>query len=91
MLLDSFAPGTRTVVRSLCQGRKRCVALMLVSETNVREPEPDVPDPPELAFSHQAAWVVARPSRSGRIVTLSCSGRSRTWLSRDDGERVMVR
>ena len=91
MLLDSFEPGTRTVVRSLCQGRKRCVALMLLSETGPREPEPDVPDPPELAFSHQAAWVVARPSRSGHIVTLSCSGRSHTWLSRDDGERGMVR
>ena len=86
VLLDSFEPGTRPVVRSLCQGRKRCVALMLMSEAGALEPEPDVPDPPELAFSHKAAWVVARPSRSGHIVTLSCSGRSRTWLSRDDGE-----
>ena len=89
MLLDSFEPGTRSVVRNLCQGRKRCVALMVVTEPGAREPESDVREPPEpeLAFSHQAAWVVARPSLSGHIVTITCSGRSLTWLSGDQGEQ----
>ena len=98
MLLDSFEPGTRSVVKSLCQGRKRCVALMMASEAGPREPELEVgasPEP-ELAFSHQVAWVLASPSSSGHIVTLSCSGRSHTWLSRDDGKMsvdsvVMIR
>ena len=88
-MLDSFEPGTRSVVRSLCEGRKRCVALMVVTEPGPRGPESDVREAPEpeLAFSHQAAWVVARPSLSGHIVTISCSGRSHTWLSLDHGER----
>ena len=87
VLLDSFEPGTSSVVKSLCQGRKRCVALMMGSEAGPKEPELEA-GAPELAFSHQAAWVEATPSRSGHIVTLSCSGRRHTWLSRDDGEQM---
>ena len=64
------------------------MALMMKSEAGPREPELDAGASPELAFSHQVAWVVAKPSRSGHIVTLSCSGRSHTWLSRDDGEQM---
>lgn len=62
---------------------------MVVTEPGAREPESDVREPPEpeLAFSHQAAWVVARPSLSGHIVTITCSGRSLTWLSGDQGEQ----
>ena len=29
--------------------------------------------------------MVARPSRSGHIVTITCSGRAHTWLSQDSG------
>ena len=87
-MLDSFEPGTRSVVKSLCQGRKRCVALMMMSEAGPRQPELEVGASPELelAFSHQVAWVLASTSQSGHIITLSCSGRSHTWLSRDDGK-----
>ena len=64
-MLDSFDGGARKLVKNLCHGRKRCVALMLVSEgregeSSPREPELEEAPAPEMAFSHQTAWVVAR-------------------------------
>ena len=37
----------------------------------------------EIKFSYQVAWVVARPSKHGHIVSLSCSQREETMLSKD--------
>ena len=61
-MLDSFDGGARKLVKNLCHGRKRCVALMVVSEgeSSPREPELEEAPAPEMAFSHQTAWVVAR-------------------------------
>ena len=37
----------------------------------------------EIKFSYQVAWVVARPSKHGHIVSLSCSQREEVMLRKE--------
>ena len=37
----------------------------------------------QMNFSYQVAWVVAKPSKNGHIVSLSCSQREETMFSKD--------
>ena len=81
VMLEELQAGVQKVMSDLCKGRKKCVALVRVSQ------EEDIrldPPPEQLAeqqrFSLQPAWVVVKRVARGHIVRLTCSGRERVWL-----------
>ena len=46
------------------------------------KPDEDLKPEQEMKFSYQVAWVVARPSKNGHIISLSCSNREEVMLSK---------
>ena len=46
------------------------------------KPDEDLKSEQEMKFSYQVAWVVARPSKNGHIISLSCSKREDVMLSK---------
>ena len=56
--------------------------LLLGPGQDVRvKPDEDPKPEQEMKFSYQVAWVVARPSKNGHIISLSCSNREEIMLS----------
>ena len=46
------------------------------------KPDEDLKPEQEMKFSYQVAWVVARPSKNGHIISLSCSNREEVMFSK---------
>ena len=88
VMLDSLQAGVQGTMRKLCQGRKKCVALLVISQEEKLEQDPpaEVLDA-EQKFSLQTAWLVVKLLPRGYMVRLACSGRSRVWLQY--GENIL--
>ena len=57
--------------------------LLLGPGQDVRvKPDEDLKPEQEMKFSYQVAWVGARPSKNGHIISLSCSNREDVMLSK---------
>ena len=81
VMVDSLEPGVQGRMMELCRGRRKCVALMVISgEEDIRQDPPAEELPVQQKFSLQTAWVVVKRLARGYMVRLSCRGRSRLWL-----------
>ena len=81
VMMDSLQAGVRGTMRKLCQGRKKCVALLVISqEEKLEQDPPDEVLAAQQKFSLQTAWLVVKLLPRGYMVRLACSGRSRVWL-----------
>ena len=79
--MDSLELGVQGRMMDLCQGRKKCVALMVISRVEDINQDPPVETlTVQQKFSLQTAWVVVKRLAKGYMVRLSCSARSRLWL-----------
>ena len=80
-MLDSLELGVQGRMMDLCRGRKKCVALMVISrEEDINQDPPVETLTVQQKFSLQTAWVVVKRLAKGYMVRLSCSARSRLWL-----------
>ena len=88
VMFDSLQPGVQGTMRRLCQGRKKCLAMLVISpEENIQQAPPEEELPPQQKFSLQTAWLVVKVLPRGYLLRLACSGRSRLWL--EYGEDVL--
>ena len=87
VMLDRLQEGVQGTMRKLCEGRKKCVALLVISqEENIHQDPPAEELAAEQKFSLQVAWLVVKILPRGYMVRLACSGRSKVWL--EYGENV---
>ena len=87
VMLDSLQEGVQGTMRKLCEGRKKCVALLLITqEDDIQQDPPAEELAAEQKFSLQVAWLVVKILPRGYMVRLACSGRSKIWL--EYGENV---
>ena len=88
VMLDSLQAGVQGTMRKLCQGRKKCVALLIISqEESLQQDPPAEVLATQQKFSLQTAWLVVKLLPRGYMVRLACSGRSRVWL--EYGENIV--
>ena len=81
VMFDSLQPGVQRNMMSLCTGRKQCVSLLVISQSeDIRQDPPAWESPAQPQFSLQTAWLVVKRVPRGYILRLSCSGRESTWL-----------
>ena len=79
---EKLQHGVQQIMLDLCQGRKKCVALVTVSQEEDINQDPPPPEelPVQQRFSLQTAWLVVKRLARGYMVRLTCSGRTRVWL-----------
>ena len=87
VMLDSLQDGVQSAMRKLCDGRKKCIALLAISqEDDIHQDPPAEELAPQQKFSLQTAWLVVKILPKGYLLRLACSGRSKLWL--EYGENV---
>ena len=67
----------------LCQGWKKCVALVLVEEEEPMDQRIGEPEA-QLKFSIPVVWVLAKRVKNGFILRLQCRGGGRLWMHYDE-------
>ena len=64
---------------TLCQGRKKCIAMVTLDEEDTLHQEMEKPVA-QLKYSIQVAWVMLKMVKQGFLVKVQCGERAQQWV-----------
>ena len=70
----------------LCQGWRKCVALVMMEEEEAMDQEIGEPVV-QLKFSLPVVWVLIKRVKDGFMMRLQCGGSGRLWMQYDEPDR----
>ena len=79
----SIPPSGPAIMASMCEGWRRCVALVMLDEMDAMDQE--IGEPPlQLKYSLAVAWVMIKRVEEGFVVRLKCGQKMKHWMQYDE-------
>ena len=75
----AIPPDGPVIMDTLCQGRKKCMALVILDEEDTLHQEMEKPVT-QLKYSIQVAWVMVKMVKEGFLVRLQCGEQANQWV-----------